>query len=225
MQDTDPQSRGGDTGNGEGTAAGQLANRAGVGSRQQPPPTCLRHPRTLPQRAGSSFTEQTGLLYWEPFTNPPDLLQNSKPGQLSLGAVWGKTRTKHGRQERREKEGGEADWRQVSVPQGRSLPFQASPPTLPELSPPPGAGSEECPSWGILQATPLSHSLQPPFPSTPGTAVGFHRGSLLPSRDGRGGLSGSRIAVGPPRAGCCRGKPGDSAGRRAPSPVLRGRPS
>lgn len=128
--------------------AGRPASRqrAGVGSRRQPPPPCLRHPRSPPRRAGSSFTQQTGLLYCKPFTNPQTCYKTATPGFF----LWGENTRTHahaqnmaGRSGGRRKEGeggGEEDWRQVSAPQGRSVPFQASLPALPALSPPSSGG-------------------------------------------------------------------------------------
>lgn len=110
------------------------------------PALCPRHPRTLPACREHNRTNWSIVL--QDIYQPPNLLQNSKPGLLSLGRKYARythsrTRTNMaGGKGRRRKEGecsGEEDWRQVSAPQGRSVPFQASPPPLPALSLPASA--------------------------------------------------------------------------------------
>lgn len=158
-----------------GTAAA-LRQRAGVGSRRRPPLPCLRHPRTLPGVQGAQLNK---LVYCTARHLPTPKPVTKQQTQASFfGEKTTHTTLTHahaqnmaGGRGRRRKEGegsGEEDWRQVSVPQGRSVPFQASPPPpLPVLSPPASAARGASFISGILAATPLVHWLLSPYPARP----------------------------------------------------------
>lgn len=155
--------------------AAALQQRAGVGSRRPPPPPSLRHPRTLP---GVQGAQPNKLVYCTARHLPtPKPVTKQQTRASFFGEKTTHTTLTHahaqnmaGRRGRRRKEGegsGEEDWRQVSAPQGRSVPFQASPPPLPALSSPASAARGASFISGILPAAPLAHSLLSPYSARP----------------------------------------------------------
>lgn len=94
-------------------AAGHCGRSPAAGRGGQPaaaPAALPPAPPHPPRRAGST-TEQTGLLYCKTFTNPQTCYKTANPGFFLWGENYAhhthsRTRTKHGRRERKEKKGG-----------------------------------------------------------------------------------------------------------------------
>lgn len=188
-----------------------------MGSRRRPPPPCLRHPRTPPRRAGSSFTEQTGLLYCKPFTNPQSCYKTATSGFFLWGEnththLHSRTRTKHGRRERREKKGGGGQ-RGGRLETGKCAPGQerafsglASQPCQRSPRHPRGAGGN-CLSGGSFPRRLCHIHCYRRYPARPRILSAAPRSLPSPPRQpGKGGDRRERVLLWGPRGPVAAGE-------------------